>query len=367
MTCNPEAKPSSIQMAPSINTLFFFFFHLLLCLTPSLAVAAGRVPALIVFGDSTADPGNNNNIPTLFKSNFPPYGRDFPGGRPTGRFSNGRLASDFISEGLGLPLTVPAYLDPGYGIEDFAKGVSFASAGTGLDKITSDLSHVIPLWKEVEFFKEYQEKLRSYAGEAMAAHIVGEAVYIVSIGTNDFLVNYFSYVTGRAVEFTVDEFAGFLVSIAGDFLTEIYRLGARKITFFGLVPIGCLPLERTVNVIGGGGCNEKLNEAARSFNAKLQALIGQLNASLPRLKLSYTPVDGHVLDILNNPSAYGIENVEEGCCGTGKMELGYLCNPWSPFTCEDADKYAFWDAFHPTEKMYRLVAEATLRTLAEFI
>ncbi|WOK95102.1 GDSL esterase/lipase [Canna indica] len=361
-----------MQMAPCINStlfffFFFFFFHLLLCLTPSLA-AAGRVPALIVFGDSTADPGNNNNIPALLKSNFPPYGRDFPGGRPTGRFSNGRLASDFISEGLGLPPTVPAYLDPGYGIEDFAKGVSFASAGTGLDKVTSDILHVIPLWKEVEFFKEYQEKLRSYAGEAMAAHIVGEAVYIVSIGTNDFLVNYFSYVTGRAAEFTAEEFAGFLVSIAGDFLTEIYRLGARKITFFGLGPIGCLPLERTVNVLGAGGCIEEFNEAARSFNAKLQALIRRLSASLPRLKLSYTPVDGHVLDILNNPSAYGIENVEEGCCATGKVEIGYSCNEWSPFTCEDADKYAFWDAFHPTEKIYRRLAEATLRTtLAEFI
>lgn len=113
---------------------------LLHCLLPRtlLQVTAG-VPALIIFGDSTVDPGNNNAIPTLLRSNFAPYGRDFFGGKPTGRFCNGRLATDFLSEAFGLPPTVPAYLDPAYGIRDFAVGVSFASAGTGLDNATSDV------------------------------------------------------------------------------------------------------------------------------------------------------------------------------------------------------------------------------------
>lgn len=50
--------------------------------------------------DSTLDAGNNNRINTPVKCNFPPYGRDFPGGVPTGRFSNGKLTSDFV----GVPL-----------------------------------------------------------------------------------------------------------------------------------------------------------------------------------------------------------------------------------------------------------------------
>nr|CAB3502665.1 unnamed protein product [Digitaria exilis] len=69
--------------------------------------AAAKVPAVIVFGDSTVDTGNNNYISTLLKSDFSPYGRDLRvgpgGGQPTGRFSNGRLAVDFISEAFGLP------------------------------------------------------------------------------------------------------------------------------------------------------------------------------------------------------------------------------------------------------------------------
>lgn len=98
-----------------------------------------KVPAIIVFGDSSVDAGNNNQIPTIARSNFEPYGRDFPGGKPTGRFSNGRVPTDFISEAFGLKPIVPAYLDPTYNISNFAVGVTFASAGSGYDSATSDV------------------------------------------------------------------------------------------------------------------------------------------------------------------------------------------------------------------------------------
>ena len=98
-----------------------------------------KVPAIIVFGDSSVDAGNNNAIPTIARSNFQPYGRDFSGGKATGRFSNGRIPTDFISEAFGLKPTVPAYLDPSYKISDFATGVTFASAATGYDNATSSV------------------------------------------------------------------------------------------------------------------------------------------------------------------------------------------------------------------------------------
>lgn len=104
-----------------------------------VAVAGGKIPAIIVFGDSTVDAGNNNQINTVLKSNFAPYGRDYFGGKPTGRFCNGRIPPDFISEAFGLKPNMPAYLDPMYKISDFATGVCFASAGTGYDNATSDV------------------------------------------------------------------------------------------------------------------------------------------------------------------------------------------------------------------------------------
>ncbi|CAN1339999.1 GDSL esterase/lipase At4g26790 [Linum perenne] len=114
---------------------FLLIVHLLL----QVLQVNGKIPALFVFGDSTVDPGNNNHISTILKSDFEPYCRDFEGGKPTGRFSNGRIATDFIAEAFGIKSTVPAYLDPAYDIKDFATGVSFASAGSGFDNATSDV------------------------------------------------------------------------------------------------------------------------------------------------------------------------------------------------------------------------------------
>ncbi|CAL5041796.1 unnamed protein product [Urochloa decumbens] len=324
------------------------------------ASSSPKVPAVIVFGDSTVDTGNNNGIGTILKSDFAPYGRDMAGGpKPTGRFCNGRLPPDFISEALGLPPLVPAYLDPAYGIQDFAQGVCFASAGTGLDNKTAGVLSVIPLWKEVEYFKEYQRRLRRYAGRARAKRIVSDALYVVSIGTNDFLENYFLFVTGRFAEFTVEEFEDFLVAQAEWFLAEIHRLGARRITFAGLSPIGCLPLERTLNTLRGG-CIEEYNQVARDYNEKLLAMLSRLMASHPGLKVAYINVYQNMFDLITNPSTLGLENVEEGCCATGKVEMSYLCNDKSPMTCEDAGKYFFWDSFHPTEKVNKFFAKKTL-------
>lgn len=84
-----------------ISLLSFFLLYLI---HGSAQPGSGLIPkgpknsvsAILVFGDSTADPGNNNYITTPFKSNFAPYGKDFPSRMPTGRFTNGKLAFDFI-------------------------------------------------------------------------------------------------------------------------------------------------------------------------------------------------------------------------------------------------------------------------------
>jgi len=58
---------------------------------------AEMVPAVYVFGDSLVDVGNNNYLTlSIAKANHRHYGIDFPTHKPTGRFSNGKNAADFV-------------------------------------------------------------------------------------------------------------------------------------------------------------------------------------------------------------------------------------------------------------------------------
>ncbi|XP_010524116.1 PREDICTED: GDSL esterase/lipase At2g42990 [Tarenaya hassleriana] len=331
-------------------------------LITTVSIAGAKVPAIIVFGDSTVDSGNNNFIPTIARADFEPYGRDFPGGEPTGRFSNGRLSSDFISEAYGLKPTVPAYLDPSYNISDFSTGVCFASAGTGYDNATADILGVIPLWKEIEYYKEYQHKLADNLGRRKATTIIREALYVVSIGTNDFLENYFT-LPDRRSQFTIQQYQDFLVGIAEGFLRKLYGLGARKMSFTGISPMGCLPLERATNFDEPESCVKSLNDLALEFNGRLKKLVGKLNMELRGMKIFFADPYDIVWELVNRPSVFGLEEAGTACCGTGTFEMGFLCSHDNPFTCTDADAFVFWDAFHPTQRTNQIVSDYFLSHL----
>ncbi|WCJ37475.1 GDSL esterase/lipase At2g04570 [Euphorbia peplus] len=319
-----------------------------------------KIPAIIVFGDSSVDAGNNNYIPTMARSNFSPYGRDFQGGRATGRFSNGRITTDYISETMGLKPTIPAYLDPAYNISDFAVGVSFASAATGYDNATSDVLSVIPFWKQLEYYKSYQTRLKAYLGEATANQRISESLHLISIGTNDFLENYYT-MPGRSSEYNITQYQTFLAGIAENFIRDLYALGARKISLGGLPPMGCMPLERTTNLMGGNNCVERYNNVALDFNSKLNALVPKLTQQLPGIHLLFSNPYYILLHIIKNPSLYGFEVTSMACCATGMYEMGYACSQSSMFTCTDADKYVFWDSFHPTQKTNQIIGNYVVK------
>ncbi|KAK9084731.1 hypothetical protein Sjap_025142 [Stephania japonica] len=291
-------------------------------------VEAINIPAVIVFGDSTVDAGNNNHVPTAIRSNFPPYGRDFEGGKPTGRFCNGRLVTDFISEALGLKPLLPAYLDPSYGIEDFATGGTFASAGSGYDNLTAQLTNVIPLWKQLENFKDYKTKLSKYLGKTKAEETLQQAGFAISMGTNEFILTYYAF-PSRSSEFTIEEYQNFLVGVLEKFIREIYTLGARRVGVAGFPPIGCLPVIRVVNSMS---CREELNNLARNFGGRVKGVLSKLKRELKGTKMVFLNLFDTPLQILKNPHLYGFENVVKGCCGTGTFEVGYACHEPDPFT-----------------------------------
>ncbi|WVZ88266.1 hypothetical protein U9M48_034806 [Paspalum notatum var. saurae] len=329
-------------------------------------VVAPPPPALIVFGDSTADTGNNNFIQTLLRANYTPYGRDFPpGGVATGRFSNGRLAADFVSQALGLPRSVPPYLDPAHSILRLASAVSFASAGSGLDDITAQIFSAVTLTQQIEHFKEYRERLRRAVGGAAAADVVARALYLISAGAGDFLGNYLLFPL-RRYRFTLPEYEAHLVGAAEAAVRAVHALGgARRVRLPGLPPLGCLPLRRALNLAAPGDCDRRLNAVARRFNRRLSAMAARLARELPGgAEVVYVDVYRVLAEVIERPWAYGFEDSVRGCCGTGWVETGVLCGLDSALTCQDADKYVFFDAVHLSQKAYKIIADAIVHAAA---
>ncbi|CAN6563386.1 unnamed protein product [Malus baccata var. baccata] len=319
-----------------------------------------KIPALIVFGDSIVDPGNNNNIGTIVKCNFPPYGRDFIGKWPTGRFSNGRVPSDLIAESVGVKNILPAYLDPNLKIEDLLTGVSFASGGSGYDPLTPQIS-VLSLSDQLDLFKNYIRKITAAAGEERAATIVSKSIYIVCIGSDDIANTYLSTPVRRPY-YDIPAYTDLMINSASSFLQELYGLGARRIGVINLPAIGCVPSQRTV---GGGinrDCSETANQAARLFNSKLSANIDAFNKRLPEARVVYLDIYYTLLSLIQNPTQYGFEVANKGCCGTGNIEVSVLCTRYSPGTCNDSSKYIFWDSYHPTEKAYETLVPLVFDT-----
>ncbi|GFY91081.1 Li-tolerant lipase 1 [Actinidia rufa] len=132
--------------------------------------------------------------------------------------------------------------------------------------------------------------------------------------------------------------------------------------------MGCLPLERTTNFMGGSECVESYNNVAMSFNDKLKGLVEELNKELPGARVVLSNPYPIMMQIVQKPSSYGFEDTAVACCATGMFEMGYACARRNPFTCMDANKFVFWDSFHPTEKTNRIIADHMMKTyLSSFL
>lgn len=318
------------------------------------------IPAVFVFGDSYGDTGNNDYIPTFIKANFLPYGRDFVNHLPTGRVSNGKLMSDYFVELLHVKELLPPYLDPKLQYSDLITGVSFASAGTGLDNLTSELLEVIPVWKEINYFKEYKARLIKLVGAERADKILRDAIFFFVIGTNDFAFNYFTF-PFRSLHYSVSGYTDFLLQTYASYIKDLYSLNARRIALINVPPLGCLPIERTLHFVEEKGeCVDEINRAASGFNEGLSPMMEQLKSALPELKIVTLDYNGLILDFIQNPSKFGFEMTAKACCGTGLIETGLLCNQLTPFTCSDADKYLFFDSVHLSQKAYEIIANKFL-------
>ncbi|KAK1570570.1 hypothetical protein Q3G72_003919 [Acer saccharum] len=222
---------------------------------------------ILIFGDSTVDTGNNNYIETLIQGNYLPYGQDFPGHIPTGRFSNGKLVPDFIASALGIKAeAVAPFLDQNLSDDQLLSGVNFASSGSGFDDLTTLASKAIPVSKQIKLFRDYIRKIKGIVGEEKAKKIISGSLVVISAGTNDFIFSFYDIPT-RRLEFSVGGYQDFLLHRLRSFVKE--------------------------------------DSDAQSYNHKLSNLIGQLQPSLPCSRIIFANIYQPLIDIINHPHEYG--------------------------------------------------------------
>ncbi|XP_062098959.1 GDSL esterase/lipase EXL3-like [Humulus lupulus] len=321
------------------------------------------VLAIQAFGDSFLDTGNNNHLISITKCDFPPYGRDFIGGKPTGRFSNGKVISDLFAEALGVKGLLPSYHDKDLKIKDLQTGLCFASGGSGYDPLSSKINRVIPLSDQIEFFKDYKRRLKRGVGEERTKSIIENSLFLTSAGNNDILFSYFGTKL-RQINYDVPSYTDLLVNFASHFFRDLYDLGARKFGVLNTSPLGCLPFSRTIDGGIARGCANDYNEAVKMFNHKLSSHLTSLSHQLPHSTMVYIDLYNPLLDIILQSTKYGFEISKKGCCGSGALETAILCNKFSiGSSCANTSEYVFWDSLHPSELAYKALVSQLIPQL----
>lgn len=322
-------------------------------------------PALFVFGDSLADAGNNNFIPKCAaRADFPPYGMSFFG-HPTGRFTNGRTAIDFIATYLGLPFPSP-YFDPQ---ANFSTGINFASGGSGLLDSTGQDLNIISLSHQIWQFTHFASTLVKKNGGIAVESYLSKSLYCISIGGND-IRNYIQNATFQNTT-TPRGLVTLLLSKYDQYLSRLYRSGARKFLLIDISTVGCTPSSRLFSYINGanGQCVDIANKLAKEYNAGLKQLLKRamqkLQGAIVLLPNSYS----FTLSAIVNGQAYGFEDTRSACCGAGAFNAQVRCGQWKakaktvgaetekPFICKNPNAYLFWDGIHPTEKLNAIFAQ----------
>ncbi|KAK2982511.1 hypothetical protein RJ640_012756 [Escallonia rubra] len=272
--------------------------------SPFAARAQPQVPCFFIFGDSLVDNGNNNNIVSLAKANYRPYGIDFPAGT-TGRFSNGKTTVDVIAELLGFDDYIPPYATASG--EGVMKGVNYASAAAGIrDETGRQLGARISFGGQVRNYKNTVSQVVNILGnETSAANYLSKCIYSLAMGSNDYLNNYFmpqQYPTSR--QYTPAQYADVLIQQYSQQIRTLYNYGARKLVLIGVGQIGCSPNALAQNSRDGSTCVQRINDANQMFNTRLRSLVDDLNKNLPNAKAIYVNAYGIFQDIINSPSSF---------------------------------------------------------------
>lgn len=73
--------------------------------------------------------------------------------------------------------------------------------------------NIIRMFRQFEYFQEYQGRLANLIGTTEAQRIVSEALILITVGGNDFVNNYFLVpFSARSRQFSLPDYVRYLIS-----------------------------------------------------------------------------------------------------------------------------------------------------------
>ncbi|KAJ0007619.1 hypothetical protein Pint_30462 [Pistacia integerrima] len=337
----------------------------LLCVMVSLCVSVafvfpfscngGAESYFFILGDSLFDAGNNQYISSY--SYIPgyhlPYGKTYFPLHPTGRYSDGRLAPDFIASKLNLPF-MPPILKPG---ANFTHGANFASAGAAATLNVTNAARKIFLclsddfWETGPTVQGVSSKLDERTWHrSEAKRRLGSAVYLISIGGNDYFRQSSSNSDDTIPE--QQEYVDKVIETIFQDVQEIYN-GGRKFMFQNVGPLGCVPMSKQMSDMSDEACVGLQITLAILHNNALVKKLRKLTSenSWPGFVFSVFDYFTAVGNRIKDPTTYGFKFGDVACCGVGSyrgLECGSLTQSYE--LC-----------FNPSEYMCTLMVPITLK------
>lgn len=309
------------------------------------SVLAFRPNKLFVFGDSYADTGNiGKSQANSWKF---PYGITFPG-KPAGRFSDGRVSTDYIAKYLKIKTPIPYRWRKELNGK-LKYGMNFAYGGTGefntfalLPNMTTQIDFLEQLLNDSVYTKR---ELKS-------------SVAVMSVAGND----YSTYINTNGSVQGLPYFIRAVVDQIAINMKRIHKLGVRKVAVNSLQPLGCLP--RSAINLSFQHCNATENALVVLHNSYLNQTINKLNAETNSTANNFVilDLDNAFWTVFSNKTFHKGDSTFDPykpCCVGISSE--YSCgsvdrNGTEMYTlCADAESRFFWDMVHPTQQGWHAV------------
>ncbi|KAK4835843.1 hypothetical protein QYF36_015213 [Acer negundo] len=303
---------------------------------------------LFVFGDSYVDTGNFRKSSPSWKE---PYGISFPG-KPSGRFSDGYVLTDYIASSLGIKSPVPFERRNVTRKSGLEYGMNFAYGGTGVFNTLVDQPNMTI---QIDNFQELLDK------NVYTNHDLNESFALVSAAGND----YTTYLIRNGSLQDMAAFTKELVKQLAKDLKRIKGLGVENVLITALEPLGCLPAATANN--SHQKCIEFFNSAAQFHNLLLKQAVKKLNTDNDNNSASrfiILNIYKSFMSALNQKHFKGklqAKNPLEPCC----VGLdGYSCGSVDVkgvkkySVCKNPELSFFWDNVHPTQSAWHAVSSS---------